>query len=156
MLIELTPIIPPERFRPKAFQEAIEDALVEEMADIDSLFQQIISTWKNPPVVTQELKVSHGGIAGSVWVDDKRMFFLNEGTAIRHATMSNPYITKTRVGMIQSRTGRGKVVKVSRQIRRPGITARKWDELIVKKRRIPYTVRMVKAMAVGAKRSLMG
>jgi len=156
MLVELQPIVPPERFRPKAFQEAIEDALVEEMADIDALFQQIISTWSDPPVVNQELKVSHGGISGSVWVDDKRMFFLNEGTRIRHAVMSNPYVTKTRVGMIQSRSGRGKVLAVSRKIRRPGIDARNWDELIVKKRRIPYTVRMAKAMAVGAKRSLFG
>lgn len=59
--------------------------------------------------------------------------FLEAGTRIRWAVMSSPWRSKTRVGRLSSRRGRGRVVifgkraMISRNIRpRPGIQARNW------------------------------
>ena len=164
MQIELSPIVPPKRFRPKQFQYAIEDALMDEMADIDALFQEIIGTWRNKPTVHQELKASGNDITASIWVDDRRMFFLNEGTSVRHAIMHKSFRRKTRPGQLKSSAGGGRrnPVFISRNVSmnspsgKKGIVARRWDDIIIKRRRVPYTLRMAKAMGTGAIRSLFG
>ena len=165
MQIELSPIVPPKRFRPKQFQYAIEDALMDEMADIDALFQEIIGTWRNKPTVHQELKASGNDITASIWVDDRRMFFLNEGTSVRHAIMHKSFRRKTRPGQLKSSAGGGKRYPrfISRSISmsgprsgKPGITERRWDKIIVKMRRVPFNTAMERAMVRGSLKTVRG
>jgi hypothetical protein len=83
--------------------------------------------------------------------------WLNEGTKIRWALMSRDWRSKTTVGKFSSGPGRGGVViagrraMTARNIRpRPGIKARNWTTILQKRRRRPFTRRMIKAIQRGA------
>lgn len=83
--------------------------------------------------------------------------WLNGGTRIRWALMSKDWQSKTRVRWFGSGRGAGRVVIAGRRAMqrrgiapRPGIEARGWSEDLQKRRRRPFTRRMVGAMQRGA------
>lgn len=59
--------------------------------------------------------------------------FVTRGTSKRHALMSANFSPKTRKGFIGSSSGRGGVVRVSKNITRPGIESRDFEETVSKK-----------------------
>jgi hypothetical protein len=69
----------------------------------------------------------------SVSTDDKVFWWLNDGTQVRYATMTNPFEAKTKVGWLGSQVGVGGKLFVSKKHPRPGIEARKWDEALMEK-----------------------
>jgi len=88
-----------------------------------------------------------------------KFMWLNEGTKIRWALMSRNWRSKTRVGKFASGPGRGRVViagrraMTARNIRpRPGIKARNWTTILQKRRKRPFTKRMIQAMRRGAQK----
>jgi len=75
--------------------------------------------------------------------------WLDEGTRVRYATMSQDWKSKTKPGVLKSGRGRGRVLFVNKRRPRPGIKARGWTELIMKRRRRPFTDAMIKAKNKG-------
>ena len=59
--------------------------------------------------------------------------YLNDGTAVRYATMGPRFKPKTVPGRIKAGGGQTDVLYVNRNRPRPGIKARKFDESIMKK-----------------------
>ncbi len=73
-----------------------------------------------------------GGTDGDT-IDNKVWNWLDEGTTVRHAVMTNPFRPKTRYYHIGSMAGVGRLRFVSRKINRPGIDAREWSYAIMEK-----------------------
>ena len=87
------------------------------------------STWENKPEFTIQEIEEGGNLVNRVSTDHAPYFFLDGGTNIRHAAMSKPFIPKTTPRSFVAQPGQGRVVKVSRKINLPGITARAWSEM---------------------------
>lgn len=97
---------------------------------IENAMREPTATWSTGIAIESELSYAEGDIAVIVTTDDKRYLWLDNGTDIRYATMSNNFVSKTVVGSLSSRPGRGGVRYVNRKHPRPGITARGWTYII--------------------------
>ena len=72
--------------------------------------------------------------------------WVDRGTRIRYATMSGDWKSKTKPNVISSYAGRGRVLFVSRKRPRPGIEARNFRDIIM---------RRMQARAAGAVRDAL-
>jgi len=123
---------------------------------IEKSFQSSVSTWAHKPVFERELEHKGGGnsydIIGTVSTEDEVYGYLNNGTSVRWATMTKGFQAKTKVGRIKAGTGSGGLAYVSKKVKRPGIKARKWDELIAngKKRNVELALNRAVAQAIKA------
>lgn len=88
------------------------------------MLAEYTSTWEEPP----EFKTIGGYRGGNIWVgvttDDDVFWYLELGTWVRYATMSNNFIAKTTPHSIKSQQGQGSVRYVDKRIPRPGIEPR--------------------------------
>lgn len=123
-----------------------------------------VATWNDAPKM--ESTFTDGGTFLSVFTGPtgsdlavNKFTWLDKGTRIRWALMSQDWKSKTKPGSFSSGGGRGRVVIAGRRamsrrgIRaRPGIAARGWTEQLQKQRRKPFTNAMVKAIQTGAKK----
>ncbi len=117
----------------------IQDELKAVMADVGKQAKKRLaeptSTWKHkatfridgPRVVGNDLVLM-------VYTEDPPYYFLNEGTKIRYAVMSYPFIPKTKPGSFMASPGQGKVVFRGRRLgayglNMPGIVAREWTPM---------------------------
>jgi hypothetical protein len=112
-----------------AMLRAIENTLDGVAKDIKIDFDVTTQTWKS----RSEFKIDKSEGKRVVSTDDPIYGYLDRGTSVRYATMSDNFSPKTRMGFIGSNAGRGGVVRVSRLHPRPGIEARKFAETIQKK-----------------------
>jgi hypothetical protein len=112
---------------PGVIDKATRDLVVDEAIP---LFQNTVRTWQRQPrFVTR--KVYHGY---GVEVDpDKPWDWINQGTRVRYATMSKDWRSKTKPNVIASYNGAGRVLFVSRKHPRPGIQARNFTDIIMKR-----------------------
>lgn len=91
---------------------------------------QPTQTWDEPvDCYIEGPQVDHGHLVCRVIIDDDRYYWLNYGTKVRYATMTNNFVPKTRVHDFNPGMGRGGVKFVSRAYPKPGIEAREWVEL---------------------------
>lgn len=113
-----------------AFWDAVETALdaVSEDARID--FEVTTRTWRHKPDFVME---NPGLGERKVYTTDDIYRFVAHGTKVRYATMGKGFRAKTIPEHIYSGPGRGGVAYISRKHPRPGIKARKFDEVIAKK-----------------------
>jgi hypothetical protein len=74
-----------------------------------------------------------GNNQADIFISDPIYYFLNFGTRVRYATMSDDWQSKTVPRLIASRQGSGRVLYVRTDRPRPGIKARHFDEEIAKK-----------------------
>lgn len=139
--------IKPEKMNIKVFEEGILEALKQEGKEEVPLFGETTAPWKNPPGFGTEVSSTSskaqaitGPIGSELQVN--KWLWLNSGTRVRHALMSGNWRSKTTPGVLRSGGGSGKVVRVSKRIRRPGIKAREWTILIAKSRQKPFAVLM--------------
>ncbi len=135
--------IKPEKMNIKVFEEGILEALKQEGKEEVPLFSETTAPWKNPPGFGTEVSSTAnkaqavtGPIGSKLQVN--KWLWLNLGTKVRHALMSGNWRSKTTPGVLRSGGGGGRVVKVSKRIRRPGIKAREWTILIAKSRQKPF------------------
>lgn len=122
--------------------------------DVEKLYSETTRTWKGDKPkfesitdVSQEDASVLTGPTGSDLAVNK-FVWLDEGTRIRWAVMSGNWRSKTRPGRLKSGRGRGRVLVAGRRNMRkprPGIKARGWTEMIQKRRKKPFTRRMIKA-----------
>ena len=142
----------PGAFDASAFRFEMEDTLSRLGFGILLDFYKTVSTWDTQPVFESETNINDQLMEVHVYCDALRdgdrvrgarrpqpapvnlvYYFLNEGTAVRYATMSPDFRPKSRVRTLGSFPGQGGIASVSVLKPRPGIVARKWDEEIKKK-----------------------
>ena len=101
--------------------------------------QATVATWATQPQIVAQFRFSGGVARIRVYTTDKRWNWLNKGTDIRWALMSNDWISKTTPGFLGSGSGAGFVVaRGAGAMKRmgfknplPGIEARGWTPIIV-------------------------
>lgn len=137
----------------KADTPSLEDMLgvfEDEMDDYLDLvkkdFYTTIATWKRKPKFERDVSSSETEVVGEYFTENEVMGWVSHGTRIRYATMTKDFRAKTRPGRIRSGSGSGGVAYVSRRRPRPGIQARKFDELIAEKNK--------SKLAAGSKRAV--
>jgi len=151
----------------KVFSDAISDEVEEEFRIetkvVLKMFKKIVRTWNTKPdFIVKGKRIGFGKDIDLIIGPDitnkagRKFFWVDQGTkSPRHALMSNPFVPKSRVRKIGSWRGRGGAVFVSRQIRQPGIKARKWTDEIRKRRTGPFQTKIKRAVARGAKRTFV-
>jgi len=128
--IELQAIVPRDAFKSRAFVDEIEKVLNIEKKELSKLYKQTYGSWDNLPTMHEEVKIGSREAHAEVSTDDKKMLWLDDGTKIRHALMSRDWVSKTKPNRLKSGRGRGRRVRVSRQIQKPGIEPRNWSKII--------------------------
>lgn len=118
------------------------------------MYRRVTATWEehHPEFITV-IKDNGDTIDGYIGVDnttkDGKVFhYLNDGTNVRKATMSNPFEPKTTPHVIGSRAGKGHRVLVSNNPKywHRGITARVWSDEIWRRRRDYFVNRFSNVM----------
>lgn len=149
--IELQAIVPKGAFQSRALVAEIEKALREEVKQLDRLYRLTYMTWSNKPAMHKEVKIGSKEAFAEVSTDDRKMLWLDDGTKFpRHAKMSQDWVSKTKVNRLRSGHGRGRLARVSRQVRMPGIKPRNWTKIIARMRG-PIFVRNVENAVKRAK-----
>jgi hypothetical protein len=154
-----------KKMRIPTFQEIIKNALVAEGKDTEKEYQKTVATWKGDKPHFESIIDITGGdasvLTGPTGSNEalRKFKFLDEGTALRWALMSQDWKSKTKPRKIKSGSGRGRPVIVGRRAMqargigpRPGIEAREWTETIGKRRKPKFTKRMVRAIQAGTAR----
>jgi hypothetical protein len=127
------------------------NALRAEGKENEKLLEQTWATWKGDKpkaetligLTTKDASVLTGPNGSEDALN--KFKWLDEGTCVRYATMSQDWKSKTTPGKLKSGRGRGRMLFVNKRRPRPGIKARGWTELIQKRRRRPFTNAMIKA-----------
>lgn len=152
--------IKPQKMKLDNVRKELLKAAEAEGKEVQKLYGQAVATWQGDKpdfetlidVTGRDVQVLTGPNGSQEAL--KKFKFLDEGTRIRWALMSRDWKSKTKPGSLRSGRGRGRVVVAGkRHMRRPrpGIKARKWTETIAKRRRRPFTQRMIAAKNRGLK-----
>lgn len=122
------------RWNSTGFTNAIRRGLQDVGIAILSEYKRTINTWVNKPKFVIEINNTSNGIGLFVGTGDDIYRFLDDGTSIRWARMTNDFKAKTAIGIIGSSAGaggvrfRGKSSYMARGIKQPdpGIEAREF------------------------------
>ena len=118
----------------KGAVDAAEKAALEAAPpELLKMAQATVATWSNKPHFTVKRIKGANGWRSELWVNDERWTWLDQGTKVRYATMQQGFIAKTKVGVMYSYAGKGKVAFVSKKKPMPGIAARGWTQLMVQR-----------------------
>lgn len=123
------------RGMPRVDAEAIERQMLKAMDDIVDAGKRkldgIDTTWNHKVrwVVEKARVVGEDARAG-VTTEDSPFFYLDGGTGVRYATMTQDFNPKTEPNVFTSKVGRGGVAFISKRQARPGIQARRWTEIL--------------------------
>lgn len=98
--------------------------------DAIPLFDSAIASWTGKPQIRSR-KTARG--YGVEVVPLYPFEWVNRGTRVRFATMSKDWKSKTRPGVIASYHGSGRLLFVSRKHPRPGIQARNFTDIILRR-----------------------
>jgi hypothetical protein len=108
------------------------------------LFEKTVRTWQHQPRFAAR-KAYHGY---GITVEPEYPFeWINRGTRVRYATMSKDWKSKTKLGVIASYNGAGRMLFVSRKHPRPGIQARNFTDIIMRRVQARAAGRMRKALS---------
>lgn len=131
---------PKSNVRMKAIRKRIDSRMQTLLDEHLALRQKIVKTWQNhkPTFQKQTLQTRKNitewrvfyNVAGKVTAPDttqgKSVYrLLNDGTKVRYVRMSMDWVSKTAVGVIDSRYGKGYAVKSMKDM--GGIEARGWE-----------------------------
>lgn len=122
MSIKVKPILP-VKFKVKAITDELEKFVNEVTDDIEVDLKKPTRTWKKGVDFDKKITRSDKAIVGEVTTDNKIYKFLNYGTDVRYAVMTQDFRSKTRPGVIASYPGRGGFSHFGLA---PGIEARNW------------------------------
>lgn len=86
-------------------------------------------TWNHKYPISIELKSGYAEVSMNGDIPS----YLNFGTAVRHAVMSDDFEAKTVPNFIPSGAGAGRKLFVSKRVRLPGIEARNFDQSVADK-----------------------
>lgn len=150
----------PVRFDGDAFSRAMIKEMEKLNKDILADFNRTTETWNHRPRFGSKVNVAQGLIEGHTRTarihgpkpPELIYYFLNNGTKVRFAEMTDDFEPKTRVRVIDSFPGRGGLKQVD-HIGRPGIRGRRWNEAIATKHKARLGLRLRVALRNGAKAS---
>ena len=136
MDVRVEAIIPKNLFNLADLERVVENTLEMAAQGVAADYGAVTNTWHHDPGIEIERPSAKGRIVGS---DDKPLFFLDEGTSVRYATMTPDFEPKTRPFYLGSYRGKGGLAFVNMTRPRPGIKARKFTVTIAKKwdKRLP-------------------
>jgi len=124
--IRIVPIIPKKLFDISAGHAAKEQALKELGEEAKALFEKTVETWSDKP----SFRVNELQNSVTVTTGNRIYSYIDKGTSVRYAVMSEDFNPKTRSRVIGSTGGRGKMIFVSRNHPKPGIQAREFSVVI--------------------------
>jgi len=101
-------------------------------------YEKTTRTWRNKPEHELEFSQTKQEIKSLNLTDNEVYFYLHEGTKVRYAILSRDWKSKTTPRRLSSGQGRGRVVLISKKYPQPGIQAREWTDVIIRKRKRPY------------------
>lgn len=123
-------------------------------------FEQTIATWdgETPDFeVKAELTRADGATMQIVLVGDakgiNKWLWLNFGTSVRYAQLSEDWESKTVPGRLRTGQGAGRVVRIDVNNPQPGIEARGWSGIIAEDWRPKFRARMQEALRRGAQKA---
>jgi hypothetical protein len=93
-------------------------------------FGKTTRTWSWSVDFHHDVQINGDGINIQVYTYDEIYGFVNNGTSVRYATMSDDFISKTLPWHIGSGAGAGRMLFVNKEVPRPGIDARHFDDAI--------------------------
>ncbi len=127
--MKVVSINPGFKFNTQQILDAVERGLDRAAEEVGQDFNKTVETWTEPSIFLIESRP----FTRIISTGDPVYGWLNNGTAVRYATMTNPFSAKTEVGVIGSRAGVGGLAFVSRHHPRPGIIAREFDKAIAER-----------------------
>ena len=161
-------VIIPKPLNINGMAAPIRDAVIKDALAMGKDFEKVTRTWKgDAPRIQTEAKLVPAGVSpstgfhtsftASAWPREDgskgywKWRWLDEGTEVRYAVMSTPFISKTRKGQLQSWVGKGKMLHVSKKLNKgkgmPGIEARKFTKALRDKWEKPFHDHMKAAIA---------
>lgn len=154
--------VKPKKLKKDVFRTEFLTALKDMERQIVREFQKTTQTWQgDKPTFEGELEISNDGLALLVGPTGntkgaQKWQWLDEGTKVRYATMSQDWVSKTKPGVIPSGAGKGRLLFVSKKHPRPGIEKRGWTVMITKLYKSRFKRRMEQAMRDAKKKSGSG
>lgn len=127
---------PAKLFNGNAVSHAEKLALDEATKEALRLANLTTATWDTRPRFTAHKIYTANGGRVEIWVSDKRWLWLDQGTKVRYAQMTNGFVAKTRVGVVYSYGGSGRLARVLKKTpknRLPGIKERGWSGIITER-----------------------
>lgn len=122
--------IPPKLINTASLRAKLLNAIKPVANDMEKAFNEYVSTWQEhfPEFITK-YGYAHGDIYAYValngWGPDEQVFyFLDHGTSVRYATMTEDFVAKTTPHKLYSGEGQGGLNYVDPNQPRPGIEAR--------------------------------
>jgi hypothetical protein len=109
-------------------------------------FNKVTATWNHKPKFVISRFVTGDDVYVQVVTDDKIYYFVDQGTSVRYAKMTDDFEPKTSPGWIGSRTGRGGLDYIDPRHPRPGIVARNWTEAIYSDRQDKFNRNVYRAV----------
>lgn len=95
---------------------------------IKSDLEDSVRTWNTPVEFKIVIDKSHDEFSMSVYTENEIFRFVNDGTSVRHAVMTEDFTPKTQPGLTWSRRGTGGLAYVDSRVMKPGIEARNFVE----------------------------
>lgn len=127
---------PDKLFNGNAVAHSQKLALDEASKEALRLANLTTQSWDERPTFTAHKVYSDLGGRVEIWVSDKRWLWLDQGTKVRYAVMTKPFVAKTKVGVLYSYGGTGRLARVMQKKKKnalPGIAARGWSDLITQR-----------------------
>lgn len=93
-------------------------------------YEKTTATWTNKPTFDSKVTYAGGVAKVKVWTDDVIYGYIDRGTPVRYAKMTDDFVPKTVPGWIGSQQGAGGVWWISKKHPLPGIEARGFTVLI--------------------------
>lgn len=116
----------------------IKDKMMHEAKGIKRSFQDSVRNWRHDVSFNVDIGIDYslGAVVMDIYTDDPIYYFLDRGTRVRYATMDREFRSKTKPGRIRSGMGAGNPdpIYVNRGVPRPGIEARRFTDMIYKRR----------------------
>jgi len=154
--------IKPHKLSSRAVRARVLNALTAEGKSVVGEYNKTIATWRGSKPRFEYLVGYKGGeltvVVGPTGDEKgvKKWIWLDEGTKVRWAVMSRDWESKTNPGWYGSGPGAGRVVIAGKRAMmargippRPGIEARRWTQLIAKRRKSKFVKAILQAVRAG-------
>lgn len=151
-------VIVPKRFNEKEILKSLRTSIEDTVEEADREFYRTYATFRHQPDFEQSFDENSRQIEGVTETtgdgdSDNPYPFVERGTSVRYATMTNDFVAKTQPGVLSAGSGRGEVLYVDKRRPRPGIKARNKEKIVAQtmKSRFPKIVNA--NLAIGVKKS---
>jgi hypothetical protein len=139
---------PPTILNTQSLRARIMNAIKPVAKDMETMLNQYVDTWEeHHPSFTSQFGYQNGeyyawaGLNG--WGEDERIFYyIDHGTAVRYATMTEDFVAKTAPHSVRSGQGQGGLNYVDVSQPRQGIEAREVSKEIADTMRAVFFYRI--------------